>query len=199
VKGYYLLGQALTEQQRYKEALSGLQRAYELSLDQRISYTSDILEAILRARRKKWEKNERQRLKQDSELFRYLKTLIDADRDKKLESFEQQSNDADEINYEHDMRLSQVESLLRQSDESLKREVPDYFYDKISFNVLVDPVITPSGVTYERLSLHEHFRHIGQIDPLSRTPLTEKDLISNLALKEAVDDFIEKNGWALDC
>jgi tetratricopeptide (TPR) repeat protein len=143
VKGHYLLGQALTEQQRYKEALSELQRAYELSLDQKVSYTSDILAAILAARRRKWEKNERQRLEQESDLFRYLKTLIDADRDRKLQSFEQQTenvDDADEVNYEHDMRLSQVKSLLRQSDESLKREVPDYFCDKISFNVLVDPV-----------------------------------------------------------
>lgn len=32
---------------------------------------------------------------------------------------------------------------------SRKRDVPDYLCGKISFEILNDPVITPSGITYE--------------------------------------------------
>ena len=31
-----------------------------------------------------------------------------------------------------------------------QREVPDYLCDKISFELLTDPVITPSGITYNK-------------------------------------------------
>ncbi|RUS32135.1 hypothetical protein BC938DRAFT_476217 [Jimgerdemannia flammicorona] len=129
-----------------------------------------------------------------------------------------------------DERLSQIESIFEQADENLKkRDVPDYFVDKISFNIMhvivrfvinlvypdcffvplisvlfscqllhLDPVITTSGITYERDSLRNHFRRIGYFDPLTRRPCTEEALIPNLSLKEAIEDFIIKNGWAAD-
>ncbi|RUP48105.1 hypothetical protein BC936DRAFT_144953 [Jimgerdemannia flammicorona] len=62
----------------------------------------------------------------------------------------------------------------------------------------LDPVITTSGITYERDSLRNHFRRIGYFDPLTRRPCTEEALIPNLSLKEAIEDFIIKNGWAAD-
>ena len=37
-----------------------------------------------------------------------------------------------------------------------KREVPDYLCGKISFDLLRDPVITPSGITYDRKDIVEH-------------------------------------------
>jgi len=44
-----------------------------------------------------------------------------------------------------------VKSLFAAIDDRRKRrEVPDYLCDKISFDLLKDPVITPSGITYNR-------------------------------------------------
>ena len=41
--------------------------------------------------------------------------------------------------------------ILAQVDERRsRREVPDYLCGKISFELLKDPVITPSGITYDR-------------------------------------------------
>ena len=37
-----------------------------------------------------------------------------------------------------------------------KRDVPDYLCGKISFEILRDPVITPSGITYDRKDIQEH-------------------------------------------
>jgi STIP1 family protein 1 len=44
-----------------------------------------------------------------------------------------------------------VKSIFAKFDERRKmREVPDYLCDKISFDILKDPVITPSGITYNK-------------------------------------------------
>ncbi len=39
-----------------------------------------------------------------------------------------------------------------------KREIPDYLCGKISFELLREPVITPSGITYERKDITEHLQ-----------------------------------------
>ena len=39
-----------------------------------------------------------------------------------------------------------------------KREVPDYLCGKISFELMRDPVITPSGITYDRKDIEEHLQ-----------------------------------------
>lgn len=41
-----------------------------------------------------------------------------------------------------------------------KREVPDYLCGKISFEILQEPVITPSGITYDKKDLEEHLQVI---------------------------------------
>jgi len=41
---------------------------------------------------------------------------------------------------------------------SQKRDVPDILCCKISFEIMRDPVITPSGITYERKDIVEHLQ-----------------------------------------
>jgi STIP1 family protein 1 len=50
--------------------------------------------------------------------------------------------------------------------------------------------------SYDRSEVLAHLEKIGPFDPLSRKPLVEKELTPNLALKEAIDAFLERNGWA---
>jgi STIP1 homology and U-box containing protein 1 len=79
-----------------------------------------------------------------------------------------------------------------------KREVPDHICGKISFEILQDPVITPSGITYERKDIEEHLQRVGRFDPVTRTPLSIEQLIPNFSMKEVVDTFMTENEWALD-
>lgn len=69
--------------------------------------------------------------------------------------------------------------------------------DPITFEVMHDPVVTPTGVSYERTSLHRHIKAHG-CDPLTRQPLKYDMLIPNVALKNACSEFLDKNGWAVD-
>ena len=78
-----------------------------------------------------------------------------------------------------------------------QREVPDHLIDQISFSVMLDPVVTIHGHSYERSTIESHLR-LSETDPLTRDPLTKADLRPNLALKAASAEFLEKNGWAVD-
>jgi len=78
-----------------------------------------------------------------------------------------------------------------------KSDEPDYLCGKISFELLRDPVITPSGITYDRKDITEHLERVGHFDPVTRTKLTQDMLIPNYAMKEVVDDFVSNNEWAL--
>ncbi|CAG8538345.1 16046_t:CDS:1, partial [Acaulospora morrowiae] len=201
---------------RFELAISNLKRAYDLDKD-KFSYSGEIIQALLSARKKKWERDERNRVQRESEFLKYIKGLINAERDRQLQKVSSKSSMAatfskfvnshppdvqeriDHINKIHNERLSQTEQIFAQSDENLRpRSVPDYFLDKISFNIMHDPVVTPSGITYERVHLNEHFKRNGHFDPLSRRQFEESQLYPNLALKEAIEEFLSKNGWAAD-
>lgn len=60
-----------------------------------------------------------------------------------------------------------------------------------------DPVITKNGHSYERATILEHLRR-SKTDPLTREPLAEEDLRPNLALRQACEEFLKENGWAVD-
>jgi hypothetical protein len=39
-----------------------------------------------------------------------------------------------------------------------KREVPDYLCGKISFDLMKDPCVAPSGVTFDRKDIEDHLQ-----------------------------------------
>ncbi|CAM8898527.1 unnamed protein product [Rhodiola kirilowii] len=78
----------------------------------------------------------------------------------------------------------------------LPGEIPDYLCCKITFDVFRDPVITPSGITYERKALMNHLEKVGHFDPATRLTLYPCQLRPNLAIKEAVQAFLDLHGWA---
>nr|CAB3459876.1 unnamed protein product [Digitaria exilis] len=96
-------------------------------------------------------------------------------------------------------------SLLEKEEFSLAikefEKVPDYLCCQITFEIFRDPVITPSGVTYERAVLLEHLDKVGNFDPVTREPLKEHQLVPNLAIKEAVQAYLKEHCWAyrLNC
>lgn len=43
----------------------------------------------------------------------------------------------------------------------------------------------------------EHLRR-SHTDPLTRSPLRPEELRPNIALREAIEEFLVENGWAVD-
>lgn len=103
------------------------------------------------------------------------------------------------LGYLQDKYLADMDDLFSQVDEKRKkRDIPDYLCGKISFELMREPCITPSGITYDRKDIEEHLQRVGHFDPVTRSPLTQEQLIPNLAMKEVIDAFISENGWVED-
>ncbi|KAA0192976.1 hypothetical protein HAZT_HAZT002618 [Hyalella azteca] len=118
----------------------------------------------------------------------------------KSQDFEgQQYRSPEEISKKAEDYLMELNHMFAKLDERRrKREVPDYLCGKISFDILREPVVTPSGITYDRKDIEEHLQRVGHFDPITRTALTVDMLVPNLAIKEVVDVFLEENEWAHD-
>ncbi|XP_032671726.1 E3 ubiquitin-protein ligase CHIP [Odontomachus brunneus] len=213
MKGHFFLGLALLELELYDEAVKHLQRAVDLAKEQKLNYGDDITSVLRQARKRRFQMREEQRIAQDIELQTYLNQLIIDDAKRSLTTLQEQepTKDSDvetsstefaskkeEIEEKKDSCISRLNDLFAKVDERRrKREVPDYLCGKISFEILQEPVITPSGITYERKDIEEHLQRVGHFDPVTRVRLTQDQLIPNLAMKEVVDTFLQENEWAL--
>jgi len=68
------------------------------------------------------------------------------------------------------------------------QEVPKCFECPLSHDWFSDPVIAPSGITYERTWI-ERWLHSTETEPITKQPLKPSELISNRALKDAVSKY----------
>lgn len=206
VKGHFYLGSSLLELEKLDEAIKHLQTAFELAKKDPSSYYDDTISSKLRtARKKKWNIQEEKRVQEEIDLQSYLNQLILEDKNRKATKLREENDNYDEISgqiasieEDSDRAVADLNSMFSKVDDRRqKRDVPDYLCGKISFEILKDPVITPSGITYDRKDIVEHLERVGHFDPVTRTKLTQDMLVPNYAMKEVVDDFVSKNEWSL--
>ena len=65
-------------------------------------------------------------------------------------------------------------------------DAPEPFLDPLTMEVMSDPVLTPSGYSYERAVIVEQIRRRA-LDPMTQQPLAEADLRPNRALREMIE------------
>ncbi|CAD5234212.1 unnamed protein product [Bursaphelenchus xylophilus] len=199
IKANYFLGKICLHNNQLDEAVLLLTRAHEAANNQKMAFGDEITSLLRQARREKFRIEEEKRITQEIELQSYLNRLIDDDIASTIKTLNVNDTEADKIRSEGMERKQQLNSLFSEIDDRRrKREIPDYLCGKISFELLRDPVITPSGITYDRADIKEHLHRVGHFDPITRVPLTVDQLIPNLAMKEVLDTFISENEWALD-
>ncbi|VDK66827.1 unnamed protein product [Onchocerca ochengi] len=215
VKANFFLGRTCVQLGHFDEALKVLTRANDLAHNQKLNFGDEITAQIRIAKKEIFRREEEKRIKQEIELQAYLNGLIDGDLARKLQKLKEKKEAGgnsevitEEVDLENEEMALKMEAqsskdklnnLFAQVDEKRKkREVPDYLCGKISFEMLRDPVITPSGITYDRADIKEHLQRVGHFDPVTRAPLTADQLIPNLAMKEVVDHFLSENQWAID-
>ena len=100
------------------------------------------------------------------------------------------------IELEFQVRFDELNRLFNENDlRRRKREIPDYLCGKISFEIMHDPVITPSGITYDRSDIEQHLHRVGRFDPVTRQDLSIDQLIPNLSMKEVIENFVQENEW----
>lgn len=175
-----------------------------MAKDQKYNFGDEIACQLRLARKKRWNAIEEKRIREEIELQTYLNQLILADKEKQMETIKREGGDEvlqqlSATANKCDRYLDEVSDLFTQLDiRRKKRDVPDFLCGKISFEIMRDPVITPSGVTYDRKDIEEHLQRVGHFDPVTRQPLTMDKLIPNLAMKEVIDTFLAENEWAAE-
>jgi len=71
-------------------------------------------------------------------------------------------------------------------------EIPQHFCCPITLDIMKDPVIAPSGYTYERIAIEEHLKKTNT-DPFTNEPTNLNDLRVNRALKDAIVAFLNEH------
>jgi len=193
VKAHYLLGAALVELSSYTDGIEALNRALQLCKERTVSYKEDIQRALLSARKRHWEVGRDAANAQLAASEQLVVSLLQ-------KHFAQAGADATARPHV-EACVGEALALLR--ERATPSQVPDHFCCKISMEVMLDPVTTPCGVTYERSSLRAHLASLRQkgepgFDPISRKPLQMEQAVPNLALREAIDGYLRERPWAYE-
>ncbi|XP_051143065.1 E3 ubiquitin-protein ligase CHIP-like isoform X2 [Andrographis paniculata] len=196
VKAHYMLGLSLLQRAEYAEGVKELEKAMELGRCATPNgyMVEEIWQELAKAKYLKWEHEsklrygEMKQLKEACEAALYEKILINSSR---MEGFidETAISTLDQLN-----ALRQVFNKVAEPD--IPTEVPDYLCCRITLDIFRDPVVAPSGFTYERAVILEHLHKVGKFDPITRETLYPSQLIPNFAIKEAVRAYLDSHGWA---
>ncbi|KAJ6099977.1 hypothetical protein N7467_001512 [Penicillium canescens] len=210
LKSSYYLAQALLGLQRPQEAYDVASNAYTQSLAAKNAQTENLSRTVLRAKQAIWAARETGRLREMDATLGAVEGLIEADVKRALEELEGrlergeigeigfgEDRDALRADAENNIRNVREAFAVSSKGEVKERVVPDYLIDGITFEIMHDPVITPSGTSFDRIGITKYVEKSG-VDPLTRTPMTVSDLRNNYALKAACEEFLTNNGWAVD-
>ncbi|KAI4356325.1 hypothetical protein L6164_000356 [Bauhinia variegata] len=196
VKAHYMLGLALLQKQEYTTGIIELQKALELGRGANPNgyMVEEIWEELAKAKYEEWERASTVR---SWELQSLKEACVVALKEKYVLDVSQMEGFVDEATTSH---TEQLEALGRVFDKASEAdnptEVPDYLCCRITLDIYRDPVIAPSGHTYERAVILDHLEKVGPFDPVTRESLHPSQLVPNLAIKEAVQAFLYKHGWA---
>ncbi|KAJ9302150.1 hypothetical protein DTO271G3_1016 [Paecilomyces variotii] len=210
LKSCWYLAQALLGLGRPQEAYDVAIEAYKAALSAKSNQTENLSRTVLRAKQQIWAAKETARLREMNETLATVEKLIEADLNRELGELQAKLDrgeigqigfveDQKALREEAEKNIHNVREAFRISSngEIQERVVPDYLIDGISFEIMHDPVVTPSGHSFDRIGIEKHVEQAG-VDPITRVPMTVKDLRPNYALKAVCEDFLNKNGWAVD-
>ncbi|CAL4896181.1 unnamed protein product [Urochloa decumbens] len=200
VKGHYLLGCALLDKEEFSLAIKEFEKALNLlkSENSTDKMAEDVWQVLAKAKYLDWEKHSTERVWRIQSLKEACESALQEHHflsDTLVEDSDGSSNE-----YSEQIKLLS-EVFIKATLADTPVDVPDYLCCQITFEIFRDPVITPSGVTYERAVLLEHLDKVGNFDPVTREPLKEHQLVPNLAIKEAVQAYLKEHSWAykLNC
>lgn len=74
-------------------------------------------------------------------------------------------------------------------DDSSLDDCPSSFLCPLTMEIMFDPVLDSDGNTYERRALLEWLKE-NRTSPISRQPLNDRMVIPNIALREAIHEFM---------
>ncbi|ELR06493.1 hypothetical protein VC83_09438 [Pseudogymnoascus destructans] len=196
MKARHYGAQALVGLGRGREALKEAMEAYKISAKEEAGSLGSVVLVVLKCKKAAWEEREQERLAGTEGVRGKVVEGLRRDLERRVEGAEEGEKEG--VRKEGEEMIEEVERVWVEAGKAeKKRVVPDWAVDDITFSFMVDPVITRTGKSYERASIMEHLRR-SPTDPLTREPLRIDELRPNLALREACEEFLKENGWAVD-
>ncbi|ELA41779.1 uncharacterized protein VICG_01131 [Vittaforma corneae ATCC 50505] len=78
------------------------------------------------------------------------------------------------------------------NDDIINDDVPEEFLDPLTFTIMENPVLMlTSKITIDRSTFNQIMLN-DRIDPFSRLPLDESQIVDNAELREKIEDFKKK-------
>ncbi|XP_022771550.1 E3 ubiquitin-protein ligase CHIP-like isoform X3 [Durio zibethinus] len=158
VKAHYMLGLALLQKQELDEGVKELQKAMDLGrgANPKGYMVDEIWQELAKAKYLQWEHASTKRSWELQSLKEACETAL---REKHFLDDSQPEGFLDEASISHMKQLEALGQVFRKAGEAdIPGEVPDYLCCKITLDIFRDPVITPSGVTYERAVILDHLQ-----------------------------------------
>ena len=117
------------------------------------------------------------------------KLLYDAYKDNQTPDNKEDEKEKNKDNIENSQNLSKVTTATTK-DEEIDVDGKESFVCPINQTIMEDPVITPYGTTYERSAILNWLKK-NNTDPLTKKRLTKDMLITNYALRSAIQEYKE--------
>ncbi|KAI1815833.1 U-box-domain-containing protein [Poronia punctata] len=198
MKAHFIQSQCLLALQDYDGALENALKAHRLGAEANDKSLTSLTNQVLRCKKERWEDKEKKRSREAQEIEGEVSALMERERDALYSACDDEL-ERSQIKEEWDQKMESLRVIFEKAraESEKKREVPEWAIDDISFGIMVDPVVTKCGKSYERASIMEALRR-RPVDPHTREPLQPNELRPNLALRQACEEFLENNGWAVD-
>uniref|UniRef100_A0A7S1T250 RING-type E3 ubiquitin transferase n=1 Tax=Tetraselmis chuii TaxID=63592 RepID=A0A7S1T250_9CHLO len=189
VKSHFFLGVALLELGAPKQrAIDHLIKALELAREKGDKMKDDIWRELARAKYTQWQEVSSVRKAKRKRLQHRLETVMQRELEAAVGTSEEQAVRDD---------IETMEEALRSvSREDEAGEIPAAYVCRLTMDIFRDPVMTPSGLSYERSALLEHLHKVGKFDPVTRSTMGSSQLVTNLGLRSAAHQYLDDHPWA---
>lgn len=202
MKAHYLVGVAHRELGDMPAAITHLSKALEAAREQGDSIKDEIWRELARAKYAAWQQQSHQRAEEEEAVKQHLESLFKTQWVQSCVANVTGNaaglhGDKLVLEQQHQQVQQQFESILQRARHLDTRvEVPSAYTCPLTMEVFREPVITPAGFSYERGALLEHLAKVGKFDPISRTPLAEHEVVPNISLRNATQQYLDEHPWA---
>mmetsp|Transcript_32566 Transcript_32566/g.92349 ORF Transcript_32566/g.92349 Transcript_32566/m.92349 type:complete len:328 (-) Transcript_32566:313-1296(-) len=191
MKAHYLLGLSQLEQNQDLEgAADHLTKALHLARENKDSMKDDIWRVLARAKFTAWKSAAAERRKKVDKLRARLERLVNSE-----QAAIAMGDDAAADDLREDIKtMESMFARCRKDDET--GDIPPAYVCQLTMDIFRDPVMTPSGLSYERSALMEHLQKVGLFDPVTRQPMGPGQVVPNSGLRSATHQYLDDHPWA---
>lgn len=193
MKAHYLLGMALRHTNHLRESIEHLQQALDLARQQNDNIKDEIWHELAQVQYLCWKQESAEALDKQQLLQGRIQHMLQEQHAQELK-MQGGSVSGEQAQTQESAAMDQVFFAAKRG--LIEGEPAAAFTCPLTMEVFRDPVMTPSGLSYERSALMEHLRKVGEFDPITRKALKANQVMPNIALRNATLQYLQEHPWA---